>query len=430
MEAIGSDLHLFEKEMIQGGLGDEFIQEFGPIATIQQGAPIEFQFSGGDRNYVDLNNTKFEVRVKLTDDSGGDIATGTKVGVANDTLNALFSNVDMELGDKPITESNNLYPFRCLFETVLNYPKDVLETRMICEGFVKDTAGKMDTPSPTADSNAGLATREGSFNNSKVVRLIGRLHLDLFHQEKVIPPGIPIKIKLYPSRPSFVIINKKPTNVADQVAYKFQIISARMFVQMKQSTPSFLIAQEKTLQTTNISIPHTKVTLKTQTIPQGVTNFTIDNLFKGKLPSRIVAAMVADEAVSGTYWLNPFNFEHFDLNYLVLQVNSEFVPRIPFTPNFETHDYLSVYMGVLSALGYDVGPYTWDLGPKDWAGGYNIYAFKITPSSSGLVRSPPVTGNLRMDMKFAKPTPKIISLIIMAEEGATLEIDKFNNVFI
>ena len=120
MEAIGSDMQLFEKEVIQGGLNDEIILEFGPIATIQQGAPIEFQFSGGDRNYVDLNNTKFEVRVKLTDDSGGDIATGTKVGVANDTLNALFSNVDMELGDRPITESHNLYPFRSFLETVLN----------------------------------------------------------------------------------------------------------------------------------------------------------------------------------------------------------------------------------------------------------------------------------------------------------------------
>jgi len=146
MEAIGSDLNLFEKEVIQGGVDDGFIQEFGPIATIQQGAPIEFQFAGGDRNYVDLNNTKFEVRVKLTDDAGGDIADTKKIGVANDTLHALFSNVDMELGDKPITESNNLYGFRSVLETVLNYPKDVLETRMICEGFVKDTAGKMDTP--------------------------------------------------------------------------------------------------------------------------------------------------------------------------------------------------------------------------------------------------------------------------------------------
>ena len=144
----------------------------------------------------------------------------------------------------------------------------------------------------------------------------------------------------------------------------------------------------------------------------------------------MVTAVGAEGAVGGSYGKNPFNFPHFDLNYLVLQVNSEFVPRIPFTPNFDTDDYLNVYMGVLSALGYDVGPYTWDLGPKDWAHGYNLYAFKIGPSSSSLVRSPPVTGNLRMDMKFAKPTPKIISLIIMAEEAATLEIDKFNNVFI
>ena len=133
MEAIGSEFDLFSKEVFQASVVAEPIQEFGPIATLQQGAPIEFQITGGDRNYVDPNNTKLEVRVKLTAADGTDIDTGVKVGVANDTMNALFSSVEMELAEKPVTDSNNLYPYRAFLETILNYPKDVLTTRMTCE---------------------------------------------------------------------------------------------------------------------------------------------------------------------------------------------------------------------------------------------------------------------------------------------------------
>ena len=430
MEAIGSEFDLFSKEVFQASVVAEPIQEFGPIATLQQGAPIEFQITGGDRNYVDLNNTKLEVRVKLTAADGTDIDTGVKVGVANDTMNALFSSVEMELAEKPVTDSNNLYPYRAFLETILNYPKDVLTTRMICEGWVKDTPGKLDAPDPAADANVGLKAREASFNASKVVRLIGRLHLDLFHQEKLIPPGVPIKIRLVPSRSAFVVINKKPDNVATQPQYVVKIMSARMLVQLKEVTPHLLLAHQKMLQTANISIPHTKVTMKAHSIPQGVSSFTIDNLFKGKLPTRIVTALVTDADSNGTYYTNPFNLQHFNLNYIALQANSDFIPRIPYTPDFSKHDYLNSYMGVLSALNYDVGPNTWDLGPGDWAQGYNIWSFKIAPGSSGVVRTTPLTGTLRMDLKFANPVPSPLTLIIMAEEAATLEIDKFNNVFI
>ena len=75
MEAISSELDIFSKEVFQAAVVSEPIQEFGPIATIQETGPIEFLISGGDRNYVDLNSSKFEVRVELTKPDGSDIVT-------------------------------------------------------------------------------------------------------------------------------------------------------------------------------------------------------------------------------------------------------------------------------------------------------------------------------------------------------------------
>ena len=96
-----------------------------------------------------------------------------------------------------------------------------------------------------------------------------------------------------------------------------------MLGQMKDVTPHLLLAHQKMLQTSNITIQQTKVSRKGLTIPARATSFTADNLYMGKLPTRIVLGMVLDEAAPGTYWSNPFNFQHFGLNYIALQANSE-----------------------------------------------------------------------------------------------------------
>ena len=78
MEAVGSELNLFEPFMNQTAVIGEMVQEFAPLATISQGAPIDFHIEGSGKNYMALNNSKLEVRVKLTTPTGGDIATGVR----------------------------------------------------------------------------------------------------------------------------------------------------------------------------------------------------------------------------------------------------------------------------------------------------------------------------------------------------------------
>ena len=58
MEAVGSELNLFEPFMNQTAVVGEMVQEFARVATIIQGAPIEFQIEGSGKNYMELNNSK------------------------------------------------------------------------------------------------------------------------------------------------------------------------------------------------------------------------------------------------------------------------------------------------------------------------------------------------------------------------------------
>ena len=57
-----------------------------------------------------------------------------------------------------------------------------------------------------------------------------------------------------------------------------------------------------------------------------------ENAFLGKLPRHITFGFIKASAVNGAYHQNPFNFEHFNLNYTTLVVNGRQQPAKAFTP--------------------------------------------------------------------------------------------------
>ena len=76
-------------------------------------------------------------------------------------------------------------------------------------------------------------------------------------------------------------------------------------------------------------------------------------------------------------------------------------------------------------MGYDIGPNTWSISPTSWARGYNIWVFKVTPGQIDAVRSNQLNGDIRLEMKFTQATAANFTLIVLSEEPATFEMDKF-----
>ena len=82
------------------------------------------------------------------------------------------------------------------------------------------------------------------------------------------------------------------------------------------------------LQSKNALYPFTKTQITAINTSAGLINFYYDNIFNGTFPSRVVIGFVDSEAVAGSYMLNPFNFEHFNLNQICL-----FVDNVPVSGN-------------------------------------------------------------------------------------------------
>ena len=422
--SVSNEFDYFQKEPIQAAIVNEYDREYSPTAAIQQNAPIEFEIKGGDRNYLDLNNSKLEIKCRLLEADDGNIAADANVGLANLTLHSLFTSVETELQGQTIGDTNNLYPYRAMFETLVTTNSLLSKTRLKAVGWDKDTAGHMADFRMAADgANEGFKERSNSYRESAQVTLIGRLHTDIFHQNLDIPSNVDMKLRLLPSRTPFYI--KKPA--ANDHHYKVQIFHARFLARTKELSPNIILAHEKMLQKTNFRIPFTKVSMKRLTIPTGVTNIEFDNVYTGVLPKRVMLGMVQDADLNGQHTTNQFNFQSFNVRYLSMKVNGQDVTRIPYQPNFATGDYIREYYCFLEGLGLDVGTKSIDITPTDWSTSYNLYVFRLMPSG---IQSIPVSGSARLELKFSIATAQNIIAILYSESNAILEIDRYRNVII
>ena len=427
MEAVPSEFNLFEKPVFQNSILEEYDEAIDPTSTLQEGSPITFSIPAVSDLYRDLNNSMLHIKCKIANANGTN-AQANVVGPVNLALHSLFANVEMEVKEKLVTDPSQLYPYRAFFETLINCNKDVLKTRHYAEGWTKDTAGEVEETDP-AGANAGLTARATRFNQSTVVNLMGRLHLDLFHQDKCIPGNVPIRIRLIPNNNRFLLKTAAPGQNA-QENYKVVITSARLYIRTKKLSPQLVLAHQQMLQETNYVIHYTKVALKKYTIAQNSFTANFNALYQGQLPDRVIVCLVRDDALTGSYQLNPFNFNHYNMNFISMTVNGDGFPKVPLQPNYAHGDYIREYMVMLAELGYDTGPHAMDLTATEWTNGYHFVVFKLTPGPIGTIHSPARSGVANLELKFAQGTPHNISMICMEQHDATMEIDKFGNVIL
>ena len=257
----------------------------------------------------------------------------------------------------------------------------------------------MDVVDPNAadgQANKGLKNRAKLVWDDKSIDLMGKLHIDLFSQEKYLVNGVDLHVKCIRNWNNFCLLS--PNDDAD---YKVVIQSAALLVRKIQIAPSVRLAHEKALMKGNAKYPITRVLCNVYSVGQGNMNMQKDNIFNGELPKRVVIAMVDQDAYNGNYKKNPFNFKHHELTSLGLFVNTIPVPGKRIETKFSEEggqQYINAYLSLFNgsnSLGHDHGNY---ISRADFPNGYSLFAFDLTPdlSDGGGHLSLLKKGNLKM----------------------------------
>jgi len=298
-ECTKSELDLFALPPTQTSIQQANWVKYQPLTSILSNVPLEFDVTG-----TDTTNVMLYVRARVTTIAGTDIAADSTAAPVNLLLHSMFTQVDVSLNETLISSSTNTYSYRSMLETLLSYGEDAKKSQLTLELFYKDDTGRIkETIIEEARSrvpNSGLQKRREFVARSQKFDMIGRIHGDIFFQERYMLNEVKMRIKLVRSKDTFCLTGA--------VSTKINVTHASLFVREVKLSPTVFLAHAKALENSTAKYPRKRVVCKAFAIPQSYLDANCEKVFSGQLPMGIVVGLVDNRAFNGDRTRNPFNF--------------------------------------------------------------------------------------------------------------------------
>ena len=390
---------------------------------------IRIDVEGSD-DYIDLSNVTLYLKIKVypkgKEEEGLD--ENAKIGLVNNTLHSMFSQIELKLNNVTVENSNTHYPYKSIFRELLNHGKDTQMSYLSSNFFYKDTPGAMDSVDLyTAENikvkknfNEGFLKRRQILINGKgTVEFKGRLHCDLFNTNKYLINYTTLSVLLTKNSDNFILMGEGD--------YEVKILEAKLCVRKVKVSTSVQLAHNLALEKSfiNYYIKNSKIVTRKITSSG---NIESQNICKGLLPTRIIIGLVESRAVFGQKDKNPFNFKHFDLSEVNLTVNEKSSPyhsvmKLDFDKNLYLNAYFTIYEGIdKPELGNNISR-------EEYPKGYTLFAFDLSPDlCTGEHINIQNSGQIDIQLSFSKTFSDPILLIAYLEFDKIIYLNKLRQV--
>ena len=394
------------KDYPQELFGNEYIS-VDPYHVLSEKStgPVEFVLKE-NKSYIDLQETVLRIKCKIVNSDLTPIPTKTgddNVAFVNNAMHSLFSDVILLINDKRVEGGDKMYPYKAYINSIFRYSKETQEGQLFSIGFVRDDATKMEDV-----SNAGFLKRKSWTEVGATKEFIGKLHLGLFNQERLLMPGADLHLKLERAKDTFCIFN---TNVA--LKPRVVIESASLELLTVKVNPQLMNYHVGMLsQGLPAEYPFHRVEMDVMTIRENTLGEKQDFLFSGQVPKYVIMVMVSNSAMSGEYKRNPYNFKFFNASYIDLTKDREATPFPPFEPDFAKNDYLREYMSVFQSNGLLGKNCVLPINFDEYKSGYSNLQWNLCDNRNGVNSNPDPRGNLKIEVKFATKTTEAINVVL------------------
>lgn len=428
-ECTKSELDLFKMRPTQTSVEATQWIDYKPVTSLTDDSPIEFVIPGQGGEFIDLTHTLLQLQVSIRTEKDELITDDTLVVPVNNFMHSLFSQVDVFFNQKLVSPPNNLYPYRAYIETLLNYSEEAKKSHLTTCLWYDDTPGFMDTKLEKKDGvitqNAGAEQRRQFITGGKTVDLLGYLHSDIFNQDKFLLNGVEVRLRLFRSKNGFCLV--------DYVgSLKVHISSASLRVRKVRINPSVSLAIEKALSKGTAKYELTRVDVKSFTLNTATMGQTLDNVFIGQIPNRVIIGFVTNKSFMGNRKANPFNFQHFNLNYLSLSVDGVPVVGKAITPQYPDN-YIEAYHTLFSGTGIHFSNEGNCISRDSYLKGHCLYVFDLTPDLSAnsnthwnLIKQ----GTVRLDLRFDQVLTESVNCLVYSEYHNILEVDSNRQIIV
>ena len=412
-------LCIFDKQVTQTDIQKNTEVPYHPINSINGNVPIEFLVPGVADDYIDLNDINLKLQVKITKADGSNIAAANKAALVNLGIASLFADVAVTVGETQIHGGEFDNPYIAYLWTLTQFQQQAQNTHLQLWGWHRDQTDKFDE-----DGNTSHVARMAYVAASTTYELYGPLFVGIMRQPRLLISLTDMRIKLTRASDKFAMM------VFGADVCKVSIESAILYVKRFTVNPSVIEGHANGLEKMNALYPHLYPRLLVHTVNKDSLETLRDNIFPLQMPRSLFIAMVNHEAHSGDFKKNPFNFHHYDLKKLVLYRNGEIVQGRVFEPDYDKDKYADAYAWFMRSLKMYNTDDSNGISYEDFKGGYNIYAFDLTPDSevNAPHRSISLDKGLRLEMKFDKKLPHNVNVLIFGLFDAMMEVTKTRHV--
>ena len=420
-DIIASGVELYRPLSLEVSLAKGRTIPIRPLNLSSTG-PLEFTIAPTGNSYVQLHSTRLYLKLKVQTAAGDDLAAAVQVGTINNLVNSLFQSCEIEINGKAMTGlSNNDYNYKSYLENLLSYSPAASQSHILSGGWAIDTAGQFETKGAR---NLGYTTRKSWIAESKSVDFMTPLASDFFNTDRMLPPGVQVTVRLNCASPSFVFLSEAVG------PHKFVFEKAILYVRHVDVSPIIVKRHETQLRSKNALLPINRCVIKKFAFAAGLSQAFIPNAFTGTLPKSLVVGMVTQTALNGTETSNPYNFQHFDVQYASIRVNGEEVPAEPYKPDFAAAAPLVTreYRDLFDNIGIGSRDLANGVTLPHFKAGCTLFAYDLSPDlCNGYHFHPKQSGNLDINLSYGTAFAAPMYVVTMATYDAYVTIDKHGN---
>jgi len=413
-----AEFDIFSVPSTQYSIERDVVTEHRPINKLQMDSCIDFTFVTNEDEYVKLKESLLYLRfrVKLSRDDHKEI-TGDdwlQITPVSNLLHSMFKQVDLEINAVNVIATPQNYAYRAYFDTLCGFSSGAKKSFLQAAGNSQTVLSPYTTTSKKSEG--------------RIVELMGLMHLDLALQSKALIGHLQYKLQFTPHSDKFFLKTADP-----HITPSVELLDAALFIHRARVTPPLLEAHTLALRTATAKYPITRSEVRTQTLSSGISDALIDNFILGQLPRRAILALIDNEAFTGNSVHDPFKFHHYDVSHLAIYLDGVQFPPHPNAPDFANDIYMREYLGLYQTLNQMNPDPTFTLDHNSYSQGNVMFGFNFAPDLSdgcGIIGHLNAIrrGSLRLELKFKKPLPNSITVLLYCEFDNLIEINSERQV--
>jgi len=322
--------------------------------TLNESSTLSFHWTSTADEYIDLNKCKLHVVYKMTRANGRvfTAATGNNSIVEPNLFHNLWKDITLRINDQVIRSSVQHYPYQAYIEALIGSTPEMEPELNELEGWYIPHGSQMDGATvigkdATADNNEDIPALRSKTRTTTIANkeqtLIGLLNLDIFKQQRVLPPLTRVGIDLKKNDVGFwatsnPAIGDHKTGINIRIEDIFFVVTKRKLFKDdgrgQLSANTLLLKELATHQSARY--PHTRSMLKVFSIPQTNTVYTNQSLFDSKVPVKAIVGLVSATRYHGDATLSPFAFKHYSVKTLYMTYGGDKYPARTYETDFTT----------------------------------------------------------------------------------------------